>query len=621
MIHKKLFSIVRGKATPVQIFLACLLGAMIGFQPGFAQAPLLLGGLIGLLVILNANLFVAAMVTAGAFVLSLLSLELQFGLGRVLIDGPTRPLFAWAVNAPVLAWAGLGNYVAVGGVVLGAVVGGGVGLLTGGLLIRVRSLLAKVESDSKLFEKLSSNGLFKIVAWLLIGGLKAKKGSYADLAGKLVGNPIRISGVVLVVLAGGLVTVLVMLLEGPLTTTLMTRGLTQANGAPVDLEHATVSLGQGQISLSGLALVDAGKRDRYLFQAETVELDVAQSDLLSKRFVLDRVLVADAQYDTPRPPESVRPGEPMPGDTPDGGPGVGPDGEPIEDQPETHDLGKYVEDVRAWDQRLSQARRWLGKLGGKGEDEPDAQGRVVPTREQLLSDPETLEAYLLRQARELGYSRVNADHLVEGSPLVVIEALEVQRLTTERAPGVSFNIEANDLSSHPSLWETPATLGLASDDGRFVAQCEAGGPITARASGFDMAEILGGVRAPDEVKRLRNGTVDLELAGVLAGGAIDGDITATFRDAIIDVPKVGERQIRTIPVTIAVSGPIDRPRIEVNGDELKEAAINALKDAAVDQALDRLDEEFGDQINDVVDEDTRKKVRDRIRGFLGGGDD
>ena len=39
MITRKIGKLIRGKATPTQLMLACVLGSMLGFVPGFAQGP------------------------------------------------------------------------------------------------------------------------------------------------------------------------------------------------------------------------------------------------------------------------------------------------------------------------------------------------------------------------------------------------------------------------------------------------------------------------------------------------------------------------------------------------------------------------------------------------------
>ena len=121
MIVKKFVRILRGSATPAQIMLACVLGAALGFVPGFAQAPGLIAALVLSLVVLNANLTLALPMAAAAKVVSLLLMSVSFDLGRMLLDGPTQGLFKAAINAPVLALFGLEYYVTTGGLVLALV--------------------------------------------------------------------------------------------------------------------------------------------------------------------------------------------------------------------------------------------------------------------------------------------------------------------------------------------------------------------------------------------------------------------------------------------------------------------------------------------------------------------
>ena len=69
---------------------ACVLGALIGFLPGWAQAPGLMLLSMFLLIILNANLLLAGLVGLGARLLSLAAAPLLFKIGRLLLDGPTN---------------------------------------------------------------------------------------------------------------------------------------------------------------------------------------------------------------------------------------------------------------------------------------------------------------------------------------------------------------------------------------------------------------------------------------------------------------------------------------------------------------------------------------------------
>ena len=73
MFPRKIGKLLRGKTTPLQIYLGCCLAAMLGFMPGFAQSAGLVVALTLLLIVLNANLFVAGlvgMVAKGAGILA-----------------------------------------------------------------------------------------------------------------------------------------------------------------------------------------------------------------------------------------------------------------------------------------------------------------------------------------------------------------------------------------------------------------------------------------------------------------------------------------------------------------------------------------------------------------------
>ena len=98
-------ALLRGSATPFQIHVACWLGALLGFTPSMARAPALVLGLFALLVVLNANLFVAGLIGGLSHLASLATMPVAFALGRFLLDGPTRGFFTRVINAPVGAIA------------------------------------------------------------------------------------------------------------------------------------------------------------------------------------------------------------------------------------------------------------------------------------------------------------------------------------------------------------------------------------------------------------------------------------------------------------------------------------------------------------------------------------
>src|SRR5262249_6867891 len=102
MLSRHIGAMLRGEATPAQMFGAAILGSLMGFIPGFSNGAGLMVLLIALLVILNVSLPFALLVFALARLLSLLLLPVSFRIGQALVDGPLQPLFRWAVNAPVL---------------------------------------------------------------------------------------------------------------------------------------------------------------------------------------------------------------------------------------------------------------------------------------------------------------------------------------------------------------------------------------------------------------------------------------------------------------------------------------------------------------------------------------
>ena len=140
MITRKIGKILRGQATPFQIMMACVLGSLIGFTPGFMNGPGYLIAIILLLIILNANLGLALLMGSVAKAISFPLLPVSFATGRVLLDGPTQGLFKVIVNAPVLALFGFDHYAVTGGALVGLVLG----IATGLIIIILPGGIAKI---------------------------------------------------------------------------------------------------------------------------------------------------------------------------------------------------------------------------------------------------------------------------------------------------------------------------------------------------------------------------------------------------------------------------------------------------------------------------------------------
>jgi len=94
IITRKFGKLIRRRATPFHIFPASILGMLIGFAPGFQQAPGLLIFWLGCLIILNTNLFLAGLVGILRKLLLIALMPVAFAIGRFLLEGQTNPLFA-----------------------------------------------------------------------------------------------------------------------------------------------------------------------------------------------------------------------------------------------------------------------------------------------------------------------------------------------------------------------------------------------------------------------------------------------------------------------------------------------------------------------------------------------
>src|SRR5690606_40893118 len=135
--------------------------------------------LTALLLVLNANLFVAAIVGGLAKLLSLLIMPIQFEAGRLILDGPLSGLMARIINAPVLAWFGFEYYTTTGGIVLGLVAGLVAATVLVTAVMRLRRQLAKLESGSERYQKITGRKPVKAIMWIFFGG---QKKTYEELA-------------------------------------------------------------------------------------------------------------------------------------------------------------------------------------------------------------------------------------------------------------------------------------------------------------------------------------------------------------------------------------------------------------------------------------------------------
>lgn len=637
MITRELGKVLRGKATPFQLGAACILGAMLGFVPGVVEGPGIAAVAIGLaLVIVNANLLLSGLIAGACKVLSLATMPIAFGLGRIVLDGPLQGTMKSAINAPVLAWLGLDYYATTGGLVLGLIAG----IILAGFVIVVvgafRAKMAKVEEGSELYKKYSGKLWVRILVWLILGKGKGKK-SYAELSRKKIGNPIRPLGVVFVAVVLGFGYLIWAFQNEWIVRSAAQRAMETANGATVDIASAKLDLASGELRLMGLAAADIDDLRKDRLRAKEAAAKLGTRDLLRKRLVIDTLELFEASTGEPRiiPGRRLRS---LPKPKPPRGPDDGPS------------LDDYLKDAAVWRERLETASEWLEQVAKRLPEEEPSTGEPAPKRE-------TLPERLAREVRELGYPNVRAWHLVEGSPMILVKEFRATGLKSAEAGQV--DVLASNISSQPWLVDEPPRLRVQVAKGRFVdvsldslarGATTAGGPAAGNAMKFRYTAIeadrVAGLLKASGQPPIQGGTVDLFCERGRCGLSGDGEVVVNLpvaivvRNTTVTIEGAGSAPVEKMAFPVQVRGTLSDPTITINQESLAKALADAgaaalankvreRTDAAIDRAKGKLDEKLKEELGDipidlgpatdVLDDAAGDAAGDLIGGFLGGG--
>lgn len=601
MLSRQIGKILRGNATPFQLFSACVLGSLLAFLPGLTQAPGALVILTFILIVMNANLALAVLTGLVAKLCSILLLPVSFEVGRFFLDGPTRGLFQSAINAPVLALCGFEYYTVTGGLAMGLVFG----LVSGYLVIRFmhgfRKKMADLEESSEAFKKLSGSKMAKIAAWVFLGGA-AKKNSYEELLEKKVGLPIRPLGVVFVVLLGVVIFTIVQLGKGPIMTMALQNGLEQANGATVELGYAEMDFKENRLVITNLAIADATDLNFDILRAAKLEADIASASLLTKRLKLDRMVISDAQHKVKRKTPAYRVRElPVPAEPPPAKEGEG------------KTLDDYLKQAKAWKDKLARLKEWIEKASGP----QDESGEPGPAQET----PEALEERLRKQVEAVGYESVAATHLLDVTPTFTIGELIAEKVRIPELKDETIDIRAKNLSTQPWLIEEQKEVVITSSKdslgGRVQLGGEAANAFAFHYRGLATDQVAKGLKIGGK-QALSGGTMDVSTSGSWA--QTDGDVVVNLplevvlHDANITVPGAGATLVDNLKVPIGIMGPLDNPRIRPDTKVFANLAGNLIKSKATQLVKDKVGEKAKKVLGDKVPGEAEKL----LKGLFGG---
>ncbi|MFN0133543.1 MAG: hypothetical protein ACKVW3_13575 [Phycisphaerales bacterium] len=612
MLIRSIGKAIRGRATPLQLGMACVLGSVLGFVPGFWAGPGLVVALFMLVAILNANLAVFALTAGLAKLAALALMPLSFRVGVEILEGPAQPFLKKAINAPGSALLGLEHYSTTGGLAVGLAIG----LVWAAFVIivvgRFRRIMSGLEDGSERFNRFATKGWVKALSWLLIGPGKGKA-KYADLINRRFGNPIRPIGVVFALLLAAFCYIALQFFGDQLVTSALRRGLEEANGATVDLRKSALDLRAGRLTVTGLALADPAKLDSDLFRAEELTADVSGRDLLRKRLTIDRVVSDSSSTGLKRaiPGRLLRPAPAPPPKAPD-----------------DKTLDDYLKDAKVWKDRLAQAKRWLDEFNRRRSPSTDPAGQ--PGQPQ-----ETLRQRLAREAREKGWSKVVATHLIDGSPTLLVKVIDINGLKTDPLPGqsapASINVHVENLSTQPWLVSGQPRITVKSADNALDFDAALAG---ASAAGGDSrirldyrglpADLIGAALNFQGNQPIKGGTIDASISGSLADtGAINLPLSVIIRDTIVSLVGAGSAPVKELSFPIGLRGRLDDPRIDFDpkafADALAKAGANELASRARGEA-EKAVGKATDKATKVLEEKVGDKLKEGLGNFLPGKD-
>lgn len=578
---RKIGSILRGNVTPFQLASGCILGSLLGFIPSAATAPGIFLATAFLLVLLNANLFLAALVGALTKALSLLLLPVSFTFGQWLLDGPMAGIFEALINAPVWALFGFENYAVTGGLVMGILVGSALAWLTVTGIQRFRRRMANMSQNSTRYKEWNERTWVRWAVFILVGG-GLKKPDYEKLTEKRMGNPVRPLGIAFVGVSLVFLVVAYKFFAPSIVTTALRDGLERANGATVDLESADLDLGSGSLVMTGLAMADPQQLDTNLFMADRIEANVSGADLLRKRLTIDNLVVTGGALAQPRRVAGRPTGEKA---DPAEGPGIViPDAETLE---------KYFNNAQVWRERLAQVQSWLDRLGGNG---PAGDGNASGPDQ---NDPDWNQR-MERIAQQRGYDNVSAEHLITSTPTLTVLRFEADNVISTWLPEETLQIEARNVSTQPWLLADKPEITITSSGGTAAAAVKGSADrteISAHYHGMPTAHISDSLKGAGGSTLLQGGTIDFELAGAynFGDGTMAFPVEIELHDTTVQLAgKAVPLDNFKLPVKLA--GSFSNPAISVESSQLQQIA----KQAGARLIRDKVEESVGDKAGKLL---------------------
>lgn len=545
--------ILRGNLTTFQVLVATVLGAMLGFVPGFVnledltggfiQAPGLILSVLAVVLILRCSLVIFVITLVGAKFLAFPLAAASFSAGRILLDGPTGSLFETMINAPFLAWFGLEYYQTSGGLLLGLIVG---------------------------------------VFWaVFLRKALRRTATEEELANRKWQMPVRLVGAVAVILITGGAWLLQSFLGSAAIKDALRGALEQGNGATVELAGLDLDLSGGTMTISGLAMADPNNLSEDLFRAAKLEMKLGTTALLRRRLEIESVTSNAAETGSRRSEPGKR---------------IHPDQAPKPPEPKDGEktLDDYFDEAKLWEERLAQANRWLETIfrTNEAESEEDRDKRI--------------EAEIETRGR----ANVAALHLIKGAPLLLVK--EVNLLNISIVSGGAddqMSIHASNLSTNPSLVESPAKISIKSKKNAFgldlALDTAKGGVVGSLFHNAISVDAIAGQFKSGGKQVISGGTLSISLGGLLkskgeGGYWIDFPLKVSLLNTTLSIKGMKPTRIDKLELPLGLRGPLSSPQIKLDDSALIDSLVTSGKAELANELKRQTDKLLGDKVPDDV---------------------
>lgn len=590
LIIRKFGSLLRGKATPFQIYSACLIGSIVGFLPAKMQCLGLYLIFFAIVLVLNSNLFITAFLIPTLKLASYILVVPSIQIGRAILDSSAGGFFKTLINAPFIAWSGLEYYVTLGSLLFGLLFGVIIGSTMVALITKFRKTMVVLENDSEKYKKWSEKKYVKILVWLFLGKGKGNKITYEELLEKKVGNPIRILGVIIVVLGIGLAYFLNTYWTNEVITYQLTQALGTVNGATVDIANVDAKLTQGKIKIEKLEFADPKdlKKNRFVF--EELELDIDINALLRKKITVEHLNIGKIASNTIRSYEGqliVSP--PAPPEDPSK-PGLfsnlsdkALEQIPLKDSYEDFDdLLETFNDIKA---------KYNEILNHEITKKIIAMANAPKVEKEVTFQDAIKEAY-----NNCMDKRLKADQLIEKSPFLRINEIKCDKAFYSSEKFRDATLKIKDISSEPALLETPPSIEIVNAPKKYETTIqfkhyqkpELANEMVLQIKDID-AEALGKKIIIQGKKPLKNGLLQISCTSQFVN--LDDFMLkgkADLQKAEIEVPEFDTISIKSLPIVFELHPFVMPPKFSVDSDNLKKVLLKEAKNQLKNKAKDAL---------------------------------